>query len=154
MKTRNASLSQSLGILTKWSIERFGLTGETDNGKFRVLVYNDQIIRVTITREDRFEDLSYAVIASPTSQTHTVTEHNDHIDVRTNSVILRISKGPVRFSFQNLHHQVINEDDDAFGTSWNGEQVTTYKKLQAGERFIGLGEKTGPLDRRGSGYQN
>lgn len=154
MKTRNASLSQSLGILTKWSVERFGLSGETDNGKFRVLVYNDHIVRISITREDRFEELSYAVIASPTSQSHAVTEHNDHIDLRTNAVILKISKGPVRFSFQNLHHQLINEDDDAFGTSWNGEQVTTYKKLQPGERFIGLGEKTGPLDRKGSGYQN
>jgi alpha-glucosidase len=48
----------------------------------------------------------------------------------------------------------INEDDSAFGTSWNGEQVTTYKKLQEGERFIGLGEKTGPLNRRGNGYMN
>ena len=40
------------------------------------------------------------------------------------------------------------------GTSWIGDQVTAYKKLQEGERFIGLGEKTGPLDRKGSGYQN
>ena len=29
-----------------------------------------------------------------------------------------------------------------------------WKKLQEGERFIGLGEKTGPLDRKGAGYQN
>jgi alpha-glucosidase len=65
-----------------------------------------------------------------------------------------VTKNPVRFSLKNIHHQLVNEDDSAFGTSWNGEQVTTYKKLQEGERFIGLGEKTGPLDRRGSGYQN
>src|SRR5690606_7359988 len=48
----------------------------------------------------------------------------------------------------------VNEDDPALATSWIGEQVTTYKKLQEGERFIGLGEKTGPLDRRGFGYTN
>lgn len=154
MRTRNASLSQSLGILTKWTNDRSGLHGETDNGKFRVLVYNDHIIRITITKEDSFEDFSYAVIASPTSHNHSVTEHNDFIEVRTNAVILTISKSPVRFALKTLHHQLINEDDAAFGTSWNGEQVTTYKKLQEGERFIGLGEKTGPLDRRGSGYQN
>ena len=154
MRTRNASLSQSLGILTKWTSDRFGVTGETDNGKFRVLVYNDHIIRVSVTREDRFEDFSYAVIASPASQTHSVTEHSDYIEVRTNAVILTITKGPVRFSLRTLQNQIINEDDNAFGTSWNGEQVTTYKTLQPGERFIGLGEKTGGLDRRGSGYQN
>ena len=64
-----------------------------------------------------------------------------------------LTKDPVRFSFQELSGNVINEDD-AFGTSWIGEQVTTYKKLQPEERFIGLGEKTGPLDRKGSSYQN
>ena len=154
MRTRNASLSQSLGILTKWSLDRFGIIGETENGKFRVLVYNDHIVRITITREDHFEDLSYAVVASPTSQSHSATEHADRIEIRTNAVILTVTKYPVRFSLKTIHHQLINEDDPAFGTSWNGEQVTTYKKLQEGERFVGLGEKTGPLDRRGSGYQN
>jgi alpha-glucosidase len=39
-------------------------------------------------------------------------------------------------------------------TSWVNESVTTYKKMQDGERFVGLGEKTGSLDRRGSGYTN
>jgi len=154
MRTSNASLSQSLGKLTKWSLERFGINGETENGRFRVLVYNDHIVRITITKEDRFEDFSYAVIASPTSNSHSATEHADHIEIRTNAVILTVTKDPVRFSLKTIHHQLINEDDPAFGTSWNGEQVTTYKKLQEGERFIGLGEKTGPLDRRGSGYQN
>jgi alpha-glucosidase len=154
MRTRNASLSQSLGQLTKWSLERFGINGETEDGRFRVLVYNDHIVRITITKEDRFEDFSYAVIASPTSHNHTTREHADHIEIHTNAVILTVTKDPVRFSLKTIHHQLINEDDRAFGTSWNGDQVTTYKKLQEGERFIGLGEKTGPLDRRGSGYQN
>jgi alpha-glucosidase len=40
----------------------------------------------------------------------------------------------------------------SLGTRWNGGQVATaYKKLQEGERFIGLGEKNGPLDRKGRG---
>jgi alpha-glucosidase len=154
MKTSNASLSQSLGKLTKWTLERFGINGETENGKFRVLIYNDHVARITITRDDSFEDLSYAVIAAPSSQSHSATEHNDHIEIRTNAIILTVAKSPVRFSLKNIHGQLLNEDDASFGTSWNGEQVTTYKKLQEGERFIGLGEKTGPLDRRGSGYQN
>ena len=118
MRTRNASLSQSLGILTKWTSERCGLIGETDNGKFRVLVYNDHIIRISITREDHFEDFSYAVIASPSSQSHSITDHNDHIEIRTHAVVLTISKGPVRFALKTHYNQIINEDDEAFGTSW------------------------------------
>ena len=89
----------------------------------------------------------------PKSPTFTILDQPDNIVLKTASLVLTITKYPVRFSFYTHHDQLINEDD-VFGTSWNGEQVTTYKKLQDGERFIGLGEKTGPLDRRGHGYEN
>jgi len=49
---------------------------------------------------------------------------------------------------------LINEGEAGLGTSWVGEEVTTYRKMQKGERFIGLGEKTGNLDRSGNGYTN
>ena len=92
-------------------------------------------------------------MASPEAPTFTILDQPDNIVLKTATLVLTITKNPVRFNFYTHHDQLINEDD-AFGTSWNGEQVTTYKKLQDGERFIGLGEKTGPLDRRGHGYEN
>ena len=152
--TLKSSLSKSLGNLTKWTRQPDGLSGETDLGRFYVTVYNDRIIRINITQEARFEDFSYAVVASPQSASYVIEEHLHTVELRTSAMMLTITRSPVRFVFKTLDHRVINEDDPSFGTSWNGEQVTTYKKLQDGERFIGLGEKTGPLDRRGSGYQN
>ena len=149
----NSALSHSLGNLTTSKQEQFGLSGETTNGKFRLQVYNDNTVRVQITKHDEFEDFSYAVIASPESPSFTILDQPDNIVLKTASLVLTITKYPVRFSFYTHYDQLINEDD-VFGTSWNGEQVTTYKKLQDGERFIGLGEKTGPLDRRGHGYEN
>ncbi len=153
-KSLNSMRSQSLGSLVKWSAEQNGLIGETDLGKFKILFYNHDIARITITLKEEFEDFSYAVVASPQANNHTITEGSDALEIRTESFVLSITKSPVRFSFRTHSGQVINEDDTGFGTCWNGEQVTTYKKLQDGERFIGLGEKTGPLDRRGKGYQN
>lgn len=153
-KKLTSSRSKSLGTLNEWAKVTHGIQGKTDFGNFRVLIYTDNMIRVSITREEDFEDFSYAVVATPHPVNFILTEHPHSIEIQTAALVVNISKGPVRFSFQTLHHQVINEDDASFGTSWSGEQVTTYKKLQEGERFIGLGEKTGPLDRRGSGYQN
>ena len=149
----NSSLSHSLGNLITWKQEQYGLTGETTHGKFKLQVYNDHTVRVQITEHEDFEDFSYAVIALPAAITITILDQPDNIVVKTASLVLTVTKYPVRFSFYTLHDQLINEDD-TFGTSWNGEQVTTYKRLQDGERFIGLGEKTGPLDRRGHGYEN
>jgi alpha-glucosidase len=150
----NSVLSQSIGNLSSWNKTAEGLIGEASNLKFRVQIYNDSIIRISITKEDAFDDFSYAVIAQPTANGFDITETDSHIIVKTKTVVAHIQKNPVRFKFVDLKNRIINEDDAAFGTSWNGEQVTAYKKIQEGERFIGLGEKTGPLDRRGAGYQN
>lgn len=150
---RNAT-PQGLGNLVKFKSHELGISGETDNGKFRVLFYADGIARISVTREEPLEEFSYAVVANPEKIKFTVEENDQHLLLRTAAFDLRISKHPVRFSFTDHQGHVINEDDPGLGTSWIGEQVTTYKKLIEGERFIGLGEKTGPLDRRGSGYQN
>ena len=127
--------------------------GETKNGKFRVQLYNDNIVRIQVTKEKYFEDFSYSVVAEPQADGITILDQEENLVLKTSSFVLTITKYPVRFSFYTTKDQLINEDD-SFGTSWNGEQVTTYKKLQEGERFIGLGEKTGPLDRKGHGYEN
>lgn len=152
-KPFNSSLSQSLGNLTNWKQESYGLTGETTCGKFRVLIYNHNTVRIQVTREEEFEDFSYAVVASAYADNFTILDQPENLVLKIPGFVLTVTKSPVRFSFYTHHDQLISEDD-TFGTGWNGEQVTTYKKLQMGERFIGLGEKTGPLDRRGHGYEN
>lgn len=149
----HSALYKSLGDLSSWSQDEFGLTGETSYGRFRILMYNDNTARIQVTREQYFEDFSYAVTAAPAKTSFTLLDQADNLVLKTSALVLVVSKNPVRFSFYTHHDQLINEDDN-FGTSWNGEQVTTYKKLQEGERFLGLGEKTGPLDRKGHGYEN
>ncbi len=152
--TQSSTCANSLGNLEDLTIQKDGVIGKTTNGNFRVKIYSPNIIRITISRNDSFDDFSYAVIAQPKQNLFGIDDTNEKILVNTNALKLEINKYPVRFSYFNNKHELLNADDPAFGTSWNGEQVTTYKKLQPGERFLGLGEKTGPLDRQGKGYQN
>jgi len=153
ISTFKQSTSKSLGKFLSYQNIPSGIKGESTYGKFRVIVYSESIIRISITSDEQFEDFSYSVIANPNEDKFELTETESHLEIRTAVCQLIISREPVRFSFQDLQGRVINEDDN-FGTSWIGEQVTTYKKLQPGERFIGLGEKTGPLDRKGAAYEN
>ena len=74
------------------------------------------------------------------------------MELVTKQLRLKIGTSPLTFSLHNADGQLVNADEPSFGTSWMGTEVTTYKSLQAGERFIGLGEKTGNLDRRGTAY--
>jgi len=147
-------IPRSLGNLTNFKSASTGISGETSFGKFNVVVYSNSICRISITQLNEFEDFSYAVETVPVKANVSILEQDNEIVIRTNSFHLYISKNPVRFKFTDPEGQVLNEDDPTLGTSWIGEQVSTYKKLQDGERFIGLGEKTGPLDRKGFGYQN
>lgn len=151
MGTFHSKRSQSLSTLTHWSAVPHGLTGKTSEASFRVLAYGDHTLRLTATREEHFEDFSYAVVTQPSGNTFSLHENETTLQLEGPSFNLVVTKNPVRFSFQTKEGKVINEDD-TFGISWNRDQVTSYKKLQEGERFIGLGEKTGPLDRRGHGY--
>jgi alpha-glucosidase len=145
-------LSHRVQGITQWEKTAHGISGKTDQEFFAVTFYNSAIARVTISRAE-LEDFSYAVVASPQGQCE-VTDHAQHLELKSDTMMVEVSKTALSLTFKNRKGEIINEDDVSLGTSWIGEQVTTYKKLQTGERFIGLGEKTGPLDRRGNGYIN
>ena len=147
------STSKRLGNIRGFKSIDACLTVDTTFGKCKITVYSQNVFRVAITQDETFEDFSYSIITSPATTKINVEDLDHQLIIRTSAAQLLIEKNPTRFSFQTLEGKVINEDD-VLGASWIGEQVTLYKKLQDGERFLGLGEKTGNLDRRGSGYQN
>jgi len=128
--------------------------GETKEGHLRVTVYSESVVRVTISASLEIESYPYAVVAKPGKADVTIQAKDNLVSLKTPRLKVLLTRDPVCISFSTADGQILNEEDASLGTSWIGEQLTTYKKLQEGERFIGLGEKTGPLDRRGYGYQN
>ena len=148
-------LNQSLGSVVSHTVDKHSVTLETASEKAIITIYSEAIIRVRIfKKEEEQKDFSYAVTAQPNSVNFEIKEGSDTIHISTSVVTLSIQKDPLRFSFLDHMGNVLNDDDRAFGTSWIGHEVTSYKRLQKGERFIGLGEKTGDLDRRGTAYTN
>jgi alpha-glucosidase len=152
---RKAQLNQSLGSVVRHTIGQGYISLDTATERAIVSVYTDNIIRLRIFKiAEEATDLSYAVIAAPQAGSSTIREEADRFILTTATTTLHIQRSPLRFSFYDKAGTLLCEDDAAFGTSWIQSEVTTYKKLQAGERFIGLGEKTGDLDRRGNAYTN
>jgi alpha-glucosidase len=148
-------LYNSLGNFEKLdrSPSRQTFTLTTTNGTAVITVYTPNIIRVRIAKEFGPEH-SYAVIGEMMRCNFDYGEDNNTFFVTTDSLELHVTKNPVRFTFKTKDGRMINQDDPAFGTSWTGTEVTTYKVLQEDEKFIGLGEKTGNLNRRGEAYKN
>jgi len=149
------SLSKPLGNFKAVKKLSNGISIQTDFGNMKAVVYSASVIKIDITQHSSFDDFSYAVVAAPDAKTKwDLVEKKDTIYITTDSLTLAISKRPVRISLYDVNHRLINGDDAAFGTSWIGDEITTYKKLFPDEKFIGLGEKTGDLDRRGNAYVN
>lgn len=133
-----------------------GIEGKTASAIFDIRVYSDDIIRVRLTRNKTFNTVNYALDEEYTPESvPEITDKGNSIEITTHTLVAVIEKKPVfRVQFKNKAGVVINEDvaGDAFGTSFNGNKVTIYKKMQEGERFVGLGETLGNLDKRGSGF--
>lgn len=132
-----------------------GIQGKTATAIFDVHAYNDNVIRVRVSKEKAFHNFSYALVDNNIpSFNAAVTENGNTIFISTNAINVEIEKRPsFRIIFKNKNGTVINEDvkGDCFGTAFIGDKVSVYKKMQGGERFVGMGEALGSLDKRGTG---
>ena len=126
----------------------------TDGAVVQLMVYSPTIIRVRMDKVALKKDFSYAVATMPITTKNTITQSVNEITIITDSLKAIITKKPYSIAFYNNNGAVISEDEKGLTTSWVSDEVTTYKKMQPGERFVGLGEKTGDLDRKGNGYTN
>jgi alpha-glucosidase len=125
---------------------------KTREAEARVWVYSPSVIRVSISKEHT-TDTSFAVIQKPQSKLD-YTDSKNEIILNTGALKLRISKSPLRFNFYTADGKILSEDDPRYGVNWQGSRVVNYRKLYKDEKFIGLGEKTGDLNRRGTSYVN
>ncbi len=126
---------------------------KTPQAEARVMVYSPTIIRICISKNFDEADTSFAVIEKPLGE-FTWWELDNSIEVTTSALRLIINKNPLRFNFYTADGKALSEDDTRFGTNWQGDRVINYRKLYADEKFIGLGEKHGDLNRRGCNYVN
>ncbi|HBB25602.1 MAG TPA: glycoside hydrolase family 31 [Bacteroidetes bacterium] len=122
------------------------------NARVLVEVITASVVKIHVTRSDRFDTLSYAVVGKPLAIRPAIKTNDEAISISTDSLQVLVERKPLAVRVFDRNGAVLVEDDPGFGVSWAGSHVTNYKVMRDDERFIGLGEKTGPLDRRGNGY--
>ncbi|EON75428.1 Alpha-glucosidase [Lunatimonas lonarensis] len=144
----------SPGPIRNWEVTPYGITGHTEDAIFAIQVYADHTIRVQVSRHEAFSPNPYAVIAKPVSGLFEFRSSPDILWLSTKKMTVTISRECFSLSFATPQGKVLCEDDPAIGINWLGTEVSCYKKLQPWEKFIGLGEKTGGLNRWGKAYTN
>ena len=150
--------TQNIGPVVSYKKTAQGIEGKTATAIFRLSVYNAHTIRVQVSRLPQFNPLPYALLpeqAASRFTNFTLAAEGNTIVLRTSAITAEIEQSPAfRVIFKNPQGLVINQDVAAagFGTTFIGHKASVYKTLQPGERFLGLGQALGNLDKRGSGY--
>lgn len=148
--------TKNIGKVISYTKITGGIEGRTATAIFDVHAYSDNSIRVRVSKEKIFRNFSYALVDNsiPAFNNITITENTNTIFLSTNAINVEIEKAPAfRVIFKNKKGDIINEDvkGEGFGTTFIGDKASVYKKLQDGERFVGMGEALGSLDKRGTG---
>ncbi|MDR1583729.1 MAG: DUF4968 domain-containing protein [Prevotellaceae bacterium] len=143
-----------VGNILNCTVYGTGITLYCENADVRIWLYSPAAVRIDVSFSRVFDTFSYAVEAIPQANLHTISDNDSFIEIKTDSFITIINKYPFAVTFKTLSGEVINSDEPGLYNSQVENHVTAYKTLQQGERFIGLGEKCGGLDKRSKAYTN
>jgi len=126
----------------------------SDNEDVQISVLAPAIVRVRISAPDLLVNPSYAVVQNGLLDFNKIIKSDKEITLLTDSLKIVVQKKPLRIDFFNSKGEWLDGDEPSLGFSRQGNEITSYRKLTNDEKFIGLGEKTGPLNRREQSYVN
>lgn len=113
-----------------------------------ITALRDDILRVREGKDGHMpEDSSWAVV--PSSRTASIAVVQDPHGFHTKD--LRIAIDPdLRITVSDLNGHILQQDSQPI--RYDGSSFRIYKKLDQNEHLFGLGDKVGPLDRRGMAF--
>lgn len=132
-------------------IERLPDGMELTAGKahLRITAFSDGVIRVRLTPRGIFpKDSSWAVVESPAAQAIQITDSPREVRMTAGSVIVLVQKSPLLVKFLDSVGTVLLADEPSLPMASNGSRVNVWKTMPDDEFFYGLGDKTGPINRR------
>ncbi|MFT7588536.1 MAG: alpha-glucosidase, partial [Limisphaerales bacterium] len=154
-RPKASSSNISAGAITQIRKTPQGVILKLKNGTARLSFYSPEVLRVEVELSDKItESHSYAVVSKPGSVAFELEEKRGGWLLKSKELHVEITKKAFRLCMKTPEGKVLNADDPAFGSAWQGTSCTTYKTLQPEERFIGLGEKSGGVDLKGSAWYN
>ena len=112
-----------------------------------------EIVRVTLFRGaiDRRSLLDYPIATTDWPAVPViVSDEAARLIIRGPALDVIVDKMPCRLTMRDREGITILEDDRGMGIGWDGHEVRNWKTIAPDERFYGLGEKTGQLDKRGT----
>lgn len=139
-----------LGDLRAFERDDAGATASCDGAALRLHFVEDDVVRVTLLREDRRPRLlTHALVGREPDPVEVTVERGEDITVlATAAMRVELAHRGCRMTVFDGTGHVLVQDDSGMGTGWDGNEVRTWKRIAGDERFFGLGEKSGDVDKR------
>src|SRR5882762_1765428 len=122
----------------------------------QVLALREDVLRVRLSPTGELpEDASWAVPAEVRHQRVEVTPDAspDSVGFHTKTLNVRIERTTLRLSTTDLSGNVLQEDAEGWLPEFHSDAFRVFKKMPMDEHYFGLGDKVGPLDRRGQSFR-
>jgi len=119
----------------------------------QVTALREDVLRVRVWRGDQApEDASWAVLASARQASFSVTPENaaGHDGFRTPDLTVEVDPQTLEMTVRDTAGNILQKD--ARPLEWDGAGFRLYKAMPLDEHYFGLGDKTGPLDRRNEAF--
>ncbi len=119
----------------------------------QITALRDDLLRVRIVRSGGFpEDASWAVLPDVRTSSVKVTPEVSPGSVGFRTSVLRVvvDRKTLRMTILDHAGNVLNED--AKRAEFEGGTFRVFKTMPVDEHYFGLGDKTGPLDRRNQAF--
>ena len=121
--------------------------------RLKVVALREDVLRITVARGSKLpEDASWAVLPSArlSSVAVTMDSDSDRFGFRTKALAVEIDKKTLELTVRDLSGNVLQQD--ARPVRFDGDAFRIYKTMPLDEHYFGLGDKTGPLDRRNEAF--
>jgi alpha-glucosidase len=149
---------QSLGNCSSYKITGNHVVFNCDN-KAKVLLQlcSGQVIKVWVSAEGNFKrnNESFAVVNEKLADIGTINLNDETAayEIFTDQLRIRVNKSPFKLQIFDKYQKLLFSDFNERGFVKENNRITAYKTLRADEQFFGLGEKAGPINRRGRSYK-
>jgi len=128
-----------------------------DGSKLSLTINSSSVVKVWFDQSGKFtrKNESFAVINEKLEDIGeiNVNEEPSAYEIFTSKLRIRLNKNPMQLQIFDKWQKLIFSDFKEKGHVANSKAVKAYKVLRSDEQFFGLGEKTGPLNRRGRNYK-
>lgn len=145
-----------IGKCTSFKVEGNQVLFSCENDiQLKLKLCSSGVVKLDYELANRKAPKSFAVISDSLENIGTihVSEQSQSYEIFTSELIIRINKDPFQIRFFDKYQKLLFEDYQAKGFVKNGKQIASYKTLKPDEQFYGLGEKSGPINRRGHSYK-